>query len=200
MGRAWVVIVLFLSMLLFPSCEKRLVFWKKFKWVDKGWLFYYDYYTPTDTIRDARTLTVNDGFQENAPGNPNYFQHYFRLTEQDVKVKKDGLHALELVHCSGMGIVSSRTKFSYLYAPDKADLNQPLQEYSCERIPYSHTNMVIEVNKKITVPDGTFSTYVIRHFNGDRSYWDPDHGIIMYDRYDQNGVLIGSLKLNRVER
>jgi hypothetical protein len=194
------IIALFLSVVLSASCEKRVLFWKKFKWVDRGWLFYYDYYTPTDTVRDARTLIVHDRFFEKAPGSPTAYQNYFRLASGDVEVKKDGLHALALEHCNGMGIVTSTKKFSYLYAPDKAHLNQPLQEYGCERRPYSHTNMVVEVNKIITVPDGTFKTYVIRHFNGDLSYWDPDYGIIMYDRYDQNGDLIGSLKLTRVDR
>ncbi|AHJ96931.1 hypothetical protein Hsw_1336 [Hymenobacter swuensis DY53] len=50
----------------------------------------------------------------------------------------------------------------------------------------------------MTVPKGTFKTYIMRYENGDKSYWNADEGLIMYERYWQ-GRREGTLKLTKIQ-
>lgn len=169
----------------------------KFDWVATGNKLYYDYYRTTDTLRDFRLLLIANRFYEQDPANSSSYQLMFRILARDFVVKKGGLYGIA---CESCGFLGCSGKFEFLYAPNKASLNQELPLYGCSRTPYSFKNKIVEVDKVVTVPKGTFTTYVMLHENGDKSYWNADEGLIMYDRYDFNGSFIGSLKLNRIVR
>ena len=166
----------------------------KFAWVKDGNKFYYDYYTPTDTIKDFRNLLVGaQRFMEQDPRNANSYETMFRLVHRMV-VKKGGLYGLA---CESCGILGCAGEFEYLYAPNVPALNQELLQYGCSTTADSYKNKIIEINKLVTVPKGTFNTYVMLLENGDKAYWNPDEGLIMYDRYDYDDSFIGSLRLSR---
>lgn len=185
-------------LMIAASCDKGVLGKKKFGWLDEGTKLYYDYYTPAGTRTDVRRLLIGSRIFEQELANSDVHELMFRVLDRDFIVKRDGLYGVACESC-GMGIITCLSEFEFLYAPNKARQNQELREYDCGRDSYS-INKIIEVDKTVTVPKGTFKTYVILHPNGDRSYWNPDEGLIQYDRYNYNGAFIGSLKLNRIER
>ena len=168
---------------------------KKFDWVRPGNKMYYDYYTPIDTVKDFRYLEIfSNRFYELDPTNASVYEAMFYIIQRDLVIKKDGLYGLA---CKSCGFLGCAGEFEYLYAPNVPTLNQEIPQYGCSTTADSYKIKIIEINKSITVPKGTFNTYVMLHRNGDKSYWDPDNGLIMYDRYKCDGSLIGSLKLSR---
>ena len=179
------------------SCKKDENKKVKFSWARTGNRLYYDYFTPSDTIHDFRCIEIADRFYEQEPANSGNYQLMFRIINRDIIVKKGGLYGIA---CESCGFFGCTGKFEFLYAPNAPTLNQELPEYGCSRTPYPYKNKIIEVDKKISVPKGTFITYIMLHENGDKSYWNADEGLIMYDRYDFNGNFIGTLKLNRIVR
>lgn len=185
---------------LFHSCHKDENDKVKFGWVKGGNRLYYDYYSPTDTIRDCRYLLILDNlFMENNPSSTDNFGMIFNILNRDHVVKKGGLYGLACENCD-MGPLVCLNEFEFLYAPNAPALHQELPEYGCGRTPRWH-NRIINVDTTITVPMGTFKTYVMQHYAfGDRSYWNPDEGLIRYDSYDGRGNLKGSLRLNRILR
>ena len=194
--RKVIYLITTLLIVITSSCKKEENK-KKFDWVREGNKMYYDYYTPTDTIKDFRYLEiVAQRFSEQDPTNSSFYETMFRIINRDLVVKKGGLYGLACEEC-GFGILTCLSKFEYLYAPNIPTLNQEIPQYSCGRTANSYKIKIIEINKIITVPKGTFNTYVMLHENGDRSYWNADEGVIMYDRYEYDGSLIGSLKLSK---
>lgn len=183
--------------IFFYSCKKDENKKTKFGWVKSGNKLYYDYNTSSGTIHDFRYLEILDRFYENDPTNSNIYETMFRIIDRDLVVKKGGIYGVACENCSFLGCIK---QFDYLYAPNAPSLNQEIPQFSCSKIPNSYKNKIIEINKTVTVPKGTFSTYVMLLENGDKSYWNADEGLIMYDRYDYKGNLIGSLKLNRIVR
>ena len=180
--------------ILFTSCTKSKNFIIKFGWVKEGTKLYYDYYRPTDTLHDYRYLTiVANRFFEQDPSYPSTYQTMFNLPNKDFVAKPGGLYGLAYEDCNSF--FNSRT-FDFLYAPNSPSINQEIDEYGCGRQYYS-IDKIIEINKTVNVPKGTYTTYVMLHFNGDKSYWNPDEGLIMYERY-VNGYYVGTLKLTRI--
>jgi len=180
--------------ILLYSCKKEENK-KKFDWVQEGNKMYYDYCTPTDTIKDFRYLQiVAQRFSEQDPSNSSFYETMFQIIDRDLVVKKGGLYGLACESCGFFGCVG---EFEYLYAPNVPTLNQEIPQYGCSKTARDYKIKIIEINKTITVPKGTFNTYVMLHENGDKSYWNADEGIIMYDRYEYDGSLIGSLKLSK---
>ena len=56
-----------------------------------------------------------------------------------------------------------------------------------------YTNKVIEVDKTITVPQGTYITFVLKSDNCDVSYWNADYGLIMFETIRSEGKIIYKL-------
>lgn len=169
----------------------------KFDWVKEGSKLYYDYYTSQDTIPDFRYLKIKDGFDEGTDSSGSYYL-VFHILDRKLRVKRDGLYGLACESCK-ISLLGCLSNFEFLYVPSTPILDQELTVYGCERKPY-YSNKVIETSVTVTVPMGTFNTYIILHSNGDRSYWSPDDGLIMYEKYNKSGgTLIGTLKLNRIE-
>ncbi|UYZ63564.1 hypothetical protein [Hymenobacter weizhouensis] len=180
------------------SCTKDENKKIKFGWAKAGNRLYYDYYTPTDTIRDSRRIIIHERFQEDILNTSTSTNNilYFRILDHDIVVKKGGLYGRAVENC-GWGIINSSKTFDFLYAPNAPRLNQELVEYGCGRSIVTKNN-IITIDTTIVVPKGTFKTYVMRHENGDKSYWNADEGLIMYDRY-LSGRFQGSLKLTRIQ-
>ena len=192
--RKTICLTLTMLFVILFSCKKEENK-KKFEWVRPGNKMYYDYYTSTDTTKDFRYLEIfANRFHELDPSNANSYETMFQIIDRDLVVKKGGLYGLACKSCGFFGCVG---EFEYLYAPNVPSLNQEIPQYGCSETADSYKIKIIEINKNITVPKGTFSTYVMLHENGDKSYWNPDEGLIMYDRYEYDGSLIGSLKLSR---
>lgn len=196
-------VILLLSVILsalFHSCHKDKNDQVKFGWVKGGTRLYYDYYSPTDTIRDCRYLLIfASRFMEKNPSGTDNFGMLFDVPDRDIVVKKGGLYGLACENCD-MGPLVCLNEFEFLYAPNAPSPNQKIPVYGCGRTPRGH-NRIITVDTTITVPMGTFRTYVMQHYAfGDRSYWNPNVGLIQYDNYDGRGNLQHSLRLNRILR
>jgi hypothetical protein len=183
--------------MLCASCAKDDNQKIKFGWAKEGTRLVYDYYTATDTIPNYRELYISDRFMESAPGNQDSYELLFHLISREFKVKRGGLYGVECSECRGFGLLGCPNKFDFLFAPNAATLNQELPVYGCgEKI--DGINKVVEVDRRVEVPWGTFNTYVILQYNGDRSYWNAAEGLIMYETTDHRGNHVGTLKLSRI--
>lgn len=192
------------ALLICAACGKE-EHKKRFDWVRAGSRLYYDAYGPTDTIRDFRCLLVfaDDKFlriqEEALGGGSSYSLLLYDVTQRRYQVKRGGLHSQACGSCGGL-IVSCGSSFDYLFAPNAPFLYQALPYYSCSSEPEG-TNYVVNTDTVVTVPLGTFHAYALRHPNGDRSYWNPREGLIMYKvHYRHRTIWHGALRLNRIER
>ncbi|WP_197031966.1 hypothetical protein [Hymenobacter swuensis] len=188
----------FLAFVSLSSCSKDENKKTKFSWAKKGNKLYYDYHTPTNVIKDSRRLSINERFEEqilsSTPNEPGYL--YFNLLSSNIVVKKGGLYGQSVENC-GWGIINNNTPFEFLYTPNEPQLHQEIIEYGCSRKPLTK-NHIINIDTTVTVPKGTFKTYIMRYENGDKSYWNADEGLIMYERYWQ-GRREGTLKLTKIQ-
>lgn len=171
---------------------------KRFGWFRHGARLYYDAYCPTDTTRDFRSIIIfADGedlrMQESAPGT-SYPLTMYAVTQRRYRVRRGGLFG-QACHSCGTGIPSCGSAFDYLFAPNAPFVNQALPYYSCGA-EADDRNYVLNPDTVVSVPYGTFHTYALKHPNGDRSYWSPASGLIMY-RIAHNAC---TLRLNRIVR
>jgi hypothetical protein len=198
------VVLLFVSLF---SCHKRIeeinkVY--KFGWAKAGNKLYYDYYTTTDTLEDYRYLSIYSFNSKTSCREeiPNYDTtslssntlFFYYILNRDFVIKEDGLYE---IGCEDCGFLGCSGAFEFLYAPNIPDLYQELPLFSCSLRSRS-SNIVIATDSTVTVPMGTFKTYVLEHSNGDKSFWSPDSGIIMYEVVNGNNK--GTFKLNRIVR
>jgi hypothetical protein len=185
------------SLTLLAGCERDDNHKIKFGWVKPGVRLYYDFYSAADTIRDSRSLQVAVGrFSEKILNpDPKGYGRVLDLLDRDLVVKKGGLYGMACESC-GMGIPSCGKRFEFLYAPNAPKPNQELPQYACSRNP-GRINRIIQTQQVVTVPKGTYTTYVMLHHFGDKSYWNADEGLIMYEKY-YNDSLQFTLKLNRI--
>jgi hypothetical protein len=176
------------------SCDKDNTS-TKFGWLKQGNKLYYDYYTATDTLPDYRYLSIENRIREKSPASATFYQLLIRTLNSDFVVKKGGLYGLACADCGPLGCAQ---EFDFLYAPTKPYINQKLPEYSCSRTPNAYANTILVADTVITVPMGTFTAYVMVHENGDKSYWNADEGLLMYQIANRPNR--GFLKLNRITR
>jgi hypothetical protein len=192
------VSIYFVIIFLFASCSKDENKKIKFGWYKEETRLVYDFYSATDTIQDFRVLLISKGFLETSPNGPNPYEVIFDQFKQIGKytVKRGGLYGIECKDCR-FGFFGCSEEFNFLMAPNAPSLNQELPVYSCgEKI--TGINKVIEINKTVSVPYGTFETYVILHPNGDKSFWNADNGLIMYENTNGDIKNIGILKLSTI--
>jgi hypothetical protein len=182
--------ILTLMIIYCKKDENKLV---KFGWAKDGNRLFFDFYGNTDTIKDFRTLYVSGRFLEGAPTTPNNYPVLFYIWDKDFVIKKGGLYGAT---CADRNCWCWTLNLQFLYAPNKPYLNQELPEYNCGTV--YDTNKIVTIDTIVTVPMGTFRTYVMQHGNGDKSYWNADEGIIMY--YVSRGRWKGTLRLNRIVR
>lgn len=176
-----------ISVVIFDSCKKDPNKEIKYDWATNGTKLIYDRYTATDTIKNSLSFTIVDNtFQ--GQSSPSIM---INILESKFKLKEGGLYSVDCDNCPNSGFFYCLTTTDYLYLPNYASLNQKLPVYSCGEIYY--TNKVIEVDKTITVPQGTYITFVLKSDNGDLSYWNAHYGLIMYETIRSEGKIIYQL-------
>lgn len=168
----------------------------KFGWAKNGKKLYYDQYKGSNIVKDYLKLTISDNrFFQNDVASSDYMD----IVDKGFVIKKEGLFGLACVDCS-MGLFSCYNTFEFLYAPNAPSHTQEIHQYSCGRDSY-YNIQIIKIDTIVSVSFGTFNTYVMLHENGDKSYWNADNGIILYERMDYRDrtTLAETYKLNRVE-
>ncbi len=178
MQYSYAIRLIFLTVILvfiFNSCKKDPNNEIKYAWATNGTKLYYDRYTEIDTIKNSLTFTIIDNIFT-GQASPSII---LNVLDDKFKIKKGGLYGIACDECS-IGYFGCLSTFDFLYLPNAASLNQKLPVYSC-RDKADYSNEVVELNKTITVPQGTYETFVLKSDDGDVSYWNADYGLIMYD-------------------
>jgi len=191
--------VLFIGMFILSeiiSCKKDDSRKAKFGWAKNGKTFFYDQYKGSTIVKDYLKLGIRDNkfFQNGIAAST-----YMDILDRQFVVKKDGLFGLACEEC-GFGFFSCSSKFEFLYAPNSPSLNQEIPQYGCGRDAY-HNTRIIKADTAVTVPLGRFNTYIMLHENGDRSYWNAEKGIIMYEKVDYRDSknILEAFKLSKTE-
>lgn len=168
----------------------------KFGWAKNGKKLYYDQYKGANIVKDYLKLAISDNrFFQNDVASSDYMD----IFDKDFIIKKEGLFGLACVDCS-VGLFSCYNTFEFLYAPNTPLLDQKIPQYDCGRDSYYNIE-IKNTDTVVSVPFGTFHTYAMLHQNGDRSYWNADNGIILYEKMDYRDrtILAETFELNRVE-
>jgi hypothetical protein len=175
-----------------------------FKWFANGTNFHYDLYTSSGIIKNYETLSVvknsytgNLDLTESAQTDTIGGSLYFEDLQGEYVVKSDGLYAITVATCE-YHIVDYPT-FTSQFLPNNPKVGQQIPVYFCQGDVVDTIN-VLALNQSVTVPYGTFNTYVMQYNYGQKGYWDPNTGLVMYERFDNNGNLSGTLKLDNVTR
>jgi hypothetical protein len=195
-------LIALLLAVLFNACKKEKTVITQFKWVANKNTFHYDRYTNKSTQKDFRSFGI---FSDNYRGyhfletfNPDssvqksYF--YENIYGQYV-VKTDGLYKLTPTDCGFEDFLSFT--FDALFAPNNPVAGQLVPVYFCKNSLYYNIN-ISAVDQTISVPYGTFKTYIMQFKNGDKGYIDPNNGLIMYIAVDSLKKTIDTLKLSTV--
>ncbi len=176
------------------SCKKDDNHKIKFGWTKNGSVYFYDQYKGSSVTKDYLKLAIYDDefFQNDVAAST-----YMDILDRHFVVKKGGLFGLACEECN-FGFFSCSRKFEFLYTPNAPSLNQELPQYGCGRTPDYNTR-IIKIDTIISVPYGTFNTYIMKHRNGDKSYWNADSGIIMYEKVDfkDSRTVVETFKLSR---
>jgi hypothetical protein len=181
--------LLLLPIVLATSCKKDVNDKVEFKWAKNGTLLFYDQYKNSVIAKDyLKILIIDNRFLQNGT--------YMKILDTEFKIKKGGLYGLYCYDHYCYCIPNQE----FLYAPNQPYINQELPQYSCGTTP-DFINKIIAVDTVVTVPMGTYKTYIMQHYNGDKSYWNANDGLIMYDKVDftNRTTVIETFKLNRVE-
>ncbi len=177
---------------LFTSCNKDENKKAGFGALSEGAVLFFDKYDGSDIKVDYYSITVADRLYQAGEGTST--SGLMNIIDTEIAIKRGGLYGLAYENCNMFAV----KKFEFLYAPNKATLNQELLQYSCGR-EITHRNKIIKVDTLVTVPMGVFNTYVMQHKEGDKSYWNADKGLVMYERIDRATQTIKeTYKLNRI--
>ena len=192
-------IYIFLTMLIlsiaFFSCKKEKKVNPEFKWFANGNVFHYDYYTAAGVQKNYSSIAVADSYLlMDITDTARISQINLDNIYGKYVVNLDGLYATAPIDCQEGFFVAT---FNYLYAPNSPAAGQQIPVYYC-RNNLDYNIAISAIDQTVTVPYGTFTTYVMQYKNGDKGYWDNNHGLIMYEVYDQHGNIAGTLKLNSV--
>jgi hypothetical protein len=200
------VLFLFCLVLFISSCRKTQQPSQpnpEFKWFTNGTTFYYDLYTSSGIKKNYEALSVvknsytnNLSLVESIPADTGEFVYLENLQGQYV-VKSDGLYAITVVTCEYH--IDQYPTFTSQFLPNNPTVNQQIPVYYCQGDVIDTVN-VLALNQTVTIPYGTFNTYVMQYQYGTKGYWDPNTGLIMFEIFDNNGNLSGTLKLGRVTK
>jgi hypothetical protein len=189
-----ILIILFLSSVI--SCKKDDNKKVKFGWTRNGSVYFYDQYKGPSVVKNYFKLAIYDNrFYQNDIN----ASVYMDILNRNFIVKKGGLFGLACEECN-FGFFSCSRKFEFLYTPNSPSLNQEIPQFGCGRKP-DYNTLIVKIDTTISVPYGTFNTYVMQHKNGDKSYWNADNGIIMYEKVDirDSRTILETFKLSRKE-
>lgn len=171
-----------------------------FAWVKAGHKLTYTYYSPTDTTLNALTLTVienpdseNLGFQFSYPQWTSISSAKWIGDNYNVYRKFNGLYKGTASDCGFMNAFSAA--YYFMRAPLAPVLDTYYPDYLCKGKIFT-AYKVVDINKTITVPAGSFNTFVLQDTATlKKEYWNEKNGIIMFDLFDTAGVLTGQYKL-----
>lgn len=180
----------------FVSCKKEESLSLPFEWVENGNAITYNYTSATEFVESALILNVerNDltgqflmNFSypkwDGIPSNKNVGEDY------KVVRKSDGLNGQATQSCVYGGMIPSF--FNFLRVPLHPQLNDTLTTYLCTDV-VSNYIIVMEIDKEVSVPLGTFSTLVLQDFIGRRKeYWHEKNGLILIEKLDETGMVTG---------
>lgn len=174
-------------------------------WFSKYHYFHYDCSRDTQNIPDYRILSVIDDpstqdavFFYEHPGDTSAssWEQTFGFFGNGTFINKtDGLYQQACTDC-GAGLLC--WTFDYLAIPANVQSGDAVQLYGCGHKEHGR-NQIVNTDTIINVPAGTYHTFCILHPGGDKSYWNRDIGIIMYEQYEhdlsQPFKLLATLKL-----
>jgi len=197
---------IFCLILLISSCKKTEQPSQPnpaFKWYTNGTNFHYDLYTSNGIIKNYETLSVvknsytgNLELTESAKTDT-IREAYFEDLEGEYVVKSDGLYAITVSTCEYH--IVDYPSFTSQFLPNNPKIGQQIPVYFCQGTVVDTIN-VLALNQSVTVPYGTFNTYVMQYNYGQKGYWDPNTGLLMYEVFDNNGNLSATLKLDDITR
>lgn len=193
-------LILLLLILLFNACKKEKAVITEFKWVANKNTFHYDRYFNAGIQKDFRSLEIFSddygGYQFLEPFDSTAQRSYFYENVYGrYVVKADGLYKLTRNDCGFEDFLGFT--FDVLFAPNNPVLGQQIPVYYCKNNLYYSIN-INAVSQPVSVPYGTFNTYVMQFKNGDKGYMDPNNGLIMYIAVDSFKKTVDTLKLSFV--
>ena len=169
--------------------------------------FYYDVSTDTSVL-PSHLLDVGPGFTANelffyetaVDTSITSYSQYFQIFGNGLlKPREDGLYSTASSSC---GFGPSLSSFDYLNIPADAKTGASITQYRCGHN-IAGDNRILNEDTIISVPAGTYHTFCILHPNSDRSYWNRETGIIMYEEYQHDATLpfvkLLTLKLRRMD-
>lgn len=197
------IVIAVLFTILFYACKKESKVITEFKWVVDKNTFHYDKYTSAGIQKDFRRFGI---FRDDYRGyhfletfNPDSTVQRSYFSENiygQYVVKADGLYKLTRTDC---GFDFFSVTFDALFAPNNPVLGQFVPVYYCKDNLYYNIN-IAAVDQAISVPYGTFKTYIMQFKNGDKGYIDPNNGLIMYIAVDSFKRTVDTLKLSFVNK
>jgi hypothetical protein len=185
--------------ILFMACKKENINNPQFKWVKNQDIFHYDDYTITGVEKDFRILQIFN------TGNNEYFfgeipdttqrQYFSETLYGSYLIDNDGLHKSRAATCG----LESFFSIDALFMPNNPVTDQVVPVYSCGN-ELDYNLKILAADKIISVPYGTFKTYIMQFKNGDKGYIDPNNGLIMYVAIDSLKKTTDTLKLSFVTK
>jgi len=156
--------------------------------------FYYDLTTDTSYITNYRQLIVGSGssadqlffYELPTDTSLNSWESIFEIFGNGtLKVKEDGLYSHASDYCK-VGVIDFT--FDFLFMPAQPAIGESIPQYGCEHQNAGY-NTVVLPDTILSVPAGTYHTFCVKHPNGDRSYWNTNTGIIMYEQWQHDPSL-----------
>lgn len=153
-------------------------------WYQKAAEYYFDLDSAGKTIQNFSIIAVrivNPGIIEltERVQYPTRFGYsgLTNLSDLDLFTQKEGLFG---EHPNSCGFISLSGSSRYLLVPANPRTEQQIPIYGCAKTLYG-TDTIIATEEMITVPVGTYKTFSIAHYNGDRSWWSQGIGLVQYE-------------------
>lgn len=171
---------------------------KNFTWFVNGKRFYYDLQTDTGFFENNRYIEIIDKKFVEKILNPSMTGNsYFKLTNNTLEVKKEGLFGTACKECDFFSVLPCSNKFDYTILPLSPVINMKLPEIMCgENVIRNKT--IITINQKVTLANRTYNCTIIYDDWGYNEFWDINIGLIKYEIL-KNDSIITTLTLNKIE-
>lgn len=158
-----------------------------YPWVKEGNILTYDLVVSNSRLEEKLRIEIleDPGIRDNLT-----FRKYYESFDLDTPLigatfflmhhvyrMSDGLHTTT---CNGC-VNPCLSVFNFLQVPARPILNQEIPEYSCDHSIFK-SDFVISIDSLITVPHGTYETFVIQDtLMNTYSFWNEKIGLIRID-------------------
>jgi len=162
--------ILVVLIIIIHSCEKddEVV---NFQWFENGKRFYYDLTTDSGFCENCKFIEItNNRFVEHHPHNAYSNVGLFRLSDNEIEIKKDGLYGLDCVQDCSFDFFGCTEKFSYLIVPLSPNVNDVIPEMFCGK-KISRSRKVINVSHRLSIKNINYNCTVIKDEWGYIEYW-----------------------------